>query len=358
MGFWRRIFTFQPDAFDTAEHSLEQVLWDLTENVDYSRIADSVAAVYRARTMTADTVASIPFVDALPAPNSRQTWQQFLHESMLSLQDCGDAYWRVRDGNLTVLNPVEMSVTWNPQRTARVYTYRKNERLFDGVNMRVVAINRGASDVTGRAPMESPVIRKLIAADKYIRQFYENNASPSGILNIPRDVTAEQADFARQLWVDQTRTRGPAVLSGGLTWDSDGFSPQDSQWVEGHYAGYGDVALLWGIPGALLLFNTPGSSLTYANVGDLLEQYWRATLFPTYGRRLEDALGEIYATQVRFDPEQYFLASLATRAQATRTLVDAGYEPDDAADVAGMPPMRHTGLPPVQVHVPEESPDV
>jgi hypothetical protein len=113
-----------------------------------------------------------------------------------------------------------------------------------------------------------------------------------------------------------------------------------------------DAAILFGIPGPLLESNM-GTSTTYQNRADLTEQFWRQTLYPSYASRIESNLSEVYGTRVYFDPEQYFMASLQVRAQATRTLVDAGYEPEDAADATGMPPMRHTGLAPVQVQLPE-----
>jgi HK97 family phage portal protein len=272
--------------------------------------------------------------------------QEFLVEVMLSLVNCGDAYLRLEPtGSITVLKPSEMSVTWTQADIAnavRRYEYNRR-RVFEGVNMKVVAINRGPEDLTGFGPMQSDRIAGLLAEQEYIQSVFENGGNPSGILHVPRELTKDEADAAKAQWIaaHSGSTRTPAVLSGGIEWNSTGFNASQSQWVEGHLAGVGDAALLFGIPGALMDYNTPGASLTYSNIGDLNEQFWRATLYPTYARRIEEALTEMLGVRVYFDPEEFFLASLATRSNSARQLVDGGWDPDGVLDVVGLPPIPY-----------------
>jgi phage portal protein BeeE len=134
-----------------------------------------------------------------------------------------------------------------------------------------------------------------------------------------------------------------------MTWSGEGFSPDDSQWVESHMAGATDVATLSGVPGALLNANQGGTSLTYQNLAEVWFQYWRQTLAPTYARRIESMWTDHLSSQVRFDPEELFLASMRDRTASAGELVRSGYDPAVSADVVGLPPIDHTGFLPISV---------
>ena len=361
MGIFAWLAGATPEP-DTADSALDSVLWNLDPRIQYSTLLSlGVAAVFRARQLNADTVAGLPLVmdngQAPPAPNLDQTWQQFTVETILSLQDSGDAYWRVAsNGSIRVLPHTEMSVTWNAQMTQRVYRYNLGGVIRHwGINppLVVLSMNRGAHDATGFGPMESKRIRGLIAETDYAQQYFENSGAPSGTLTVPGEMTKPEADKLREQWIAARNVRAPAVLGGGAVWESTSFSPTDSEWVAGHLAGVGDAATLFGVPGALLQYSQPGSSLTYENIQDVYQGYWRATLRPTYAVRIEEALAPILNTRVTFNPESLFLASISSRAQAAATLTNAGYNPEESARVVGLPPITHSGLIPTTVQTEE-----
>ena len=331
----------------TATHSdhLESVLFGPYIDGTLHGVADKlgVPAILRARQMTADVMASLPYTagdSPLPSPNSEQTFGDFVVETVLSLQDCGDAYW-VRSGNdWYVLDPSRVTVRWDTnQITRRYYLDQNGTPLRTGgvvPNLMVVSVNRGPSDLTGVGWLESSRIRGIVAALDYAQKYYENNASPTGILTVPAMATEPETDALLKQWVEAQKVRTPAVVSSGITWDDTGFSPNDSQWVETHRLSVGDVALMAGIPGTLLDYNTPGASLTYQNVGDVESLWVRNTLYPYYGRRLVDAFTAMYDTLVSVNFEQLELAGLASRALAANQLVLAGYEPGSVAVETGL----------------------
>ena len=111
----------------------------------------------------------------------------------------------------------------------------------------------------------------------------------------------------------------------------------------------GDVATLSGVPGSLLNYNQPGSSLTYENVESVYQGYWRQTLKPSYASRITAMWTEILGTQVRFDPEELFLASIQDRAQAASVLANSGYNGEESAEVVGLPPISVDEKEPVDV---------
>ena len=345
-----------------ATHSTlaELIINDELQRISLSRSrALAVAAIYRARQMNADTLGSLPLrpvgddAGVVPAPNARQSTREFVIETVLSMQDKGDAYWRIQpNGDLDVLWPTDMRVTWNADRTRREYRYRTDALLRPegiGRNLVVLSLNRSADDLTGAGPMESGRISGLIAEQAYSQEYFENNGNPTGILAATREITADEAKLLKESWVAARAIRQPAVLGAGLTWDPSSFSPNDSQWVETHMVGIGDIATLFAIPGVLLNYNQPGASLTYQAIDDVYEGYWRAGLFPNFGTAIEQAWAEATDTLARFDPEALFLASLKERAEAAGVLVRAGYDPADTVNVVGLPAIRHTAPLPVTI---------
>lgn len=309
----------------------------------------SVAAIFRARQMNADTLSSLPVKagDSLvTAPNRDQDTQEFVAETVLSMQDAGEAYWSISPkGELKVLDHGRMVVTWNPDRTRRIYTYENRVLRATGFgpNLVVIPMNRGAGDRTGNGPLQSKRIAGLIAEQEYSQEYFENNAQHTGALTHPGVLTGKEAKVLYDQWMLGQENRTTGVLSGGMDYKPLSFNPQDSEWVNTHLVGVGDVATLFGVPSSLLNYNQPGSSITYQSVGSVYEGYWRQTLAPTYARRIERAWGQVLGNTVRFDPEELFLASLRERGEVTAALVAQGFDPADAADVSGLPPMKHTG---------------
>jgi len=346
-----------------SRHALEGVVWpvlpgtNLVYQSTYSQaLALSVGAVYRARQMVADVVASLPVRvgDSLvPAPSVLQSAQGFIEETVLSLLDYGDAYWQVSaSGDIRVLPYDEVNVSWNQDRTKRIYSFRQQTLRTRGSSppLVVLSINRGVTDLIGYGPMRSERIKGLIAEQRWSQEFFVNGTEPTGLLTAPGTYTKDEAELIMGQWNTKTG-RAPRFLSGGLEYKSMSFSATDSDWVDTHVIGVNDVATLFGIPANLLNTSPTGqtSSLTYANVSSIYEGWYRASLYPTYIKRVSEAWGEILGSSVVFDPEELFLASLQERTFAAATLVNAGFEPEDSVDVVGLPPVRHTGKVPTTV---------
>jgi HK97 family phage portal protein len=212
-----------------------------------------------------------------------------------------------------------------------------------GRNLLVLSINRAREDLTGTGPMQSERIRGLIAEQRYVQEYYENAAMPSGTLNHPSPLSPEEAELLRVKWEEINAKRSTSVLSGGIEYKPLSFNLTDSQWTEGHMVGIGDVANLFGLPGELLNYSAPGSSLTYKNIGSVFEEYWRTYARPTYATRIEEALTGLFSTSITFDPSALFAASMRDRTASTSALVSAGYDPADVLETVGLPPMEHLG---------------
>ncbi len=336
---------------DMAEHS------SITEDIFDAIVASQtvggvgglgVASIYRARQIISDSLSALPIKagDSLVSPPNRgQDWQRFVAETVLSLQDTGDAYWHVaRNGDLSVLEPAEMQVRWSEWRgftRDRIYEFRLQRMRTSGItrNLVVLSVNRAASALTGLGWMESGRIRGIIAVDAYSQEYFENNAMPAGIMSVPQEPTNAEAKLIKKGVQDSQRQR--SLMIKPKTWDYEpsSFSPNDSQWVDSHLTSIGDVSNLSGVPAFLLSYNPPGSTQQYENVEALLIRLWRETLQPTYARRIESALTDLLGQQVTFDPASLFVTSLVNRADAASKLVGAGYDAGDVSVTVGFPDM-------------------
>ena len=346
----------------TADHAVESVILEGGDFFDAAQAygdALGVAAIFRARQLNADTIGSLPVRivssgDTPPDPNPDQDWGDLLSEAVLSMQDAGFAALYLEDRRfLYVLDHRQVSASFpdtgmaaTPSGRLRP-TWRWNTTTMRtrGIAAELFPVTMNATRQTpsGVGWMQSRRIQGVLAAQAYVEDYFRNQARPGGILRVPGTYTQEETDKLLERWQAAQTMRRPAVISQSMEWKDTAFSPSDSQWVETHRMSTGDVALLAGLPGTLLDYNTPGASLTYANLGDLHEQTWRTTWNPYYVRRLTRQISRAIRTEIRLDPEGLFLASLTSRATAAMQLVQAGYDPDSVSDRVGLDGLRHTG---------------
>ena len=354
MGFLKNLWSPEPSA--VVNHDLEQVIVAeiLQQGTGSLENAMAVAAVFRARQLNADTPASLEVKvgDSLvPAPNIDQTVQEFVVEAILAMQDHGDLYVGVRDGEMWVVKNDHITVKWDDSgRFRRYYNTETGIRYRltgPARNLIVVSMNRGVEDLTGMGWMESKRLQGIIAEQAWSQEYFENNASPVGVLSVPGVMTAEEAQRLKEQWINQRTKRTPAVVSAGAQWQDTSFSATDSEWTQTHLVGIGDVSALSGVPSNFLAYSPPGSTLTYQNVSDLWRIYWTQTLKVTYVSRLEAMWTSVLGQTVRFDPEPLLISSMKDRVWSATELVRTGFDPAEALDQVGMPPIPHTGEIPV-----------
>ena len=361
MGKLRTFIMGEPPKVAANSTLADLVVSTRLANASSEQSALAVAAVFRARQMNADTLSALPLVGPDGRPIDLDL-SDIVNEAVLAMQDNGEAYLHSAKRNgedLEVLPTESVRVEWDDpmRKNRRIYKQAPSGSRYtaDGMfrSLYVVPMNRGRSDLTGKGWMQSDRIQGVLAEQQYAQEYFENHGQPTGILKKQGTLTKKQAQEFRRAWMEAREIRGPAVMDSAMEWINTGFSANDSQWVDSHTAGIGDISTLAGIPGALLNYFMSGSNLTYANLSDLYIHYWRGTLSVTYASRIAKALSAILPIRVRFEPEELFKASLQTRADAASKLVYAGYEPDDVTDAVSLPPIRHTGQIPTTLQ-PEE----
>jgi len=192
-----------------------------------------------------------------------------------------------------------------------------------------------------------------IAAEMYAARVLQNGSAPGGYLSTDQPLTREQAAQLAADW--EALHRGPenagrvAVLGRGARWLSVGLSPADAQLLATREYQVAEIARMFGVP--LWLLDAHAKDTSW---GSGLEEQNRAFLSYTlvgWIRRFEETITDELIPQeelvCRMDTSALTRGKLADQVSAARALVQAGYDPADVLAVVGLPPIRHTGRPPV-----------
>lgn len=100
-----------------------------------------------------------------------------------------------------------------------------------------------------------------LAAQKYGIRYFEDSANPSGLLTTEQDLTPEQAKQAMKRWIQSHQGRRlPALMSGGLTWQSIQVTPEESQFLQTRANQVSEVARFFRIPAHMIGDSTKATS--------------------------------------------------------------------------------------------------
>lgn len=324
----------QVTDIEIAFASMEANILGLTET--------GVPAVFRARQILIDTIASLPLEelagrvvvnelpDILASPDPTQTYHQTMAEIGASLIDHGNAFLWVRafdeTGNpraVKVLDPREVSVNWDRPRINRLYSWR-DQTMREGEDFIDIPINRGPGELRGRGPIEAArmtTLQAAVAEEAVAKTMAEDNYTPSMAIKTPEAKTRQEAELILETWMAGRDRNGgrkrPAVLGGGSSIEQLTFKPVDAQWIESRNFTVQQIGRLFGLHGFFLLVDS-GSSLTYSTTESLFRLFLTATLRPTYLERIEQSFSRLLPSRrtARFNTEEILRADILSRYQA------------------------------------------
>ena len=314
--------------------------------------------------------------------------------------------------NLAVLNPSTVEVKRNGLGSfvfsvvGEEKTLSAEEVLYIPDLLRPGTI-RGVSRV--HALRENLGLAKALEA--YAGTFFGQGTTLHGVIEVPGAITQEQAESLRNSfdnshkgWRKSGRT---GVLSGGAQFRPTQVDPEKSQALEARHMAVEDIARIWRIPSHML--NLPGTN-TYSSVEQNMLAFTTHTLRP-YVTLIEDSMSSLmsrypgganafikfnmsalvrgdiqsrysaYSTGLQsgflaindirrledLSPQQgdaaeavrvplanVNLSESGVKAQRekvsmVRDLVFAGFDPEKAMEMVGLPVVEHTGLPSVQL---------
>jgi len=281
----------------------------------------------------------------LQRPDPNLTRVEFLSQSVHDLVVNGECFWLLSgvEGNAewaTVLPWAEVEVEPDESGLRASYAWR-DQKLVLGETIAHIALGRRAGEMRGISPLKQalPTLENIYSAEAFASMWFSSGGVPSTILTTGQTLTADEASLLQAQWVAARSSAGagsPAVLSQGMTADFPSTNPEQSQMLQSRDQGVATVARLLGIPGALLMANTAGSTIYYSNVESAISSLVKATVLPMYLTPIEQALSDLVSDEyaVRFGMNELERTEASTRFAIYKIAIDAGILSADDVRIA------------------------
>jgi HK97 family phage portal protein len=417
-----------------------------------SETAIRMSTVYACVRLLGDTISSLPMgayvrrgrqrisyaavYGDVPAwvnkPNSELTRMEFLEQVLSSLNLRGNAYiLTVRDDmgdvvELYCINPESVRIVRKGPNEPLVYEVTVKEYDPAGgvysqdFNQKVMTLTKNEllhiplfllpGSLYGLGPIEAAriTIGSVMAADTYAASYFGNAANPGGIIEVPGEMTEEQATSIGRDW--NITHSGPyragkiGVLTGGAQFKPLALNAQDAQLLDTRRFGLEEVARLFRVPISLLGHPVAGA-MSFASVEAQNLSFVQHSLRPLL-ERIEQALSSLLpekdgfvkfnldallrgTTIERYDAytkglregflslndvraiedlsplgeagDQYRVplqnidaadakdVGLKLRTEIAAQLIQVGFDPAAVNEAVGLPKMKHTGVPSSQL---------
>jgi HK97 family phage portal protein len=430
-----RLFEERATSFQTIFQAGDDLAFgNLSDTFIDSKTVFQVNAVFSAVSLIADTISTLPLDAFIRIDGQRRAFRPrpawvdrpdialprtaFYNSAIVSLLLDGNLFVRVFSNgrgevvNLVVLNPLTVEVKRNARGEA-VFTVENETKTLTSEDIIFIpdVLRPGQMRGVSRVEALKENFGLALALEKFAATFFGQGTNLNGVLEVPGNLTAEQAENLRngfdakhKGWRRGHRT---GIISGGATFKPTQVDPESSQSIEARRLAVEDVARAFNIPGHLL--QIPGTT-TYGSVeasglqfithclrpivqkledgfSPLMARYpggetafikWNldglaradlASRMSSYSigiqagfmsindvRRLEDmsdiddpAASAVRVPLANVNIDAADLIATEKKVNMARTLVFAGYDPSDALRAVGLDPITHTGVPSTQL---------
>lgn len=216
----------------------------------------------------------------------------------------------------------------------------------------------------------SPVLRfartlgLAIAEEIYQSSLLGNGTQINGYLSSDQTITLAQAEELARLWDERHKGSENAgrtpVMGKGTKWQSTQLNAVDSRIMEAVQMSLSDIGRMFGEPEWML-----GSHSKDSSWGSGLEEQFRTFIVVTLAdpiTRFQGTISDELVTNpkrfARFDQTPLTRGKLVDQVNALGAMVRAGFDPEESATMVGLPPVKHTGLPPVTLQADQSAVDV
>lgn len=396
-----------------------------------------MSTVYSCVRLLADTISSLPvgaYVrrgrNRLPyatiygeqpswvsRPNPETTRLEFYEQIVTSFKLEGNAYiLTVRDGlgdvqELYVIDPVNVRIERIAAGEPLVYfvkvkdalgTYEErltSKELLHVPDFRLPGQRYGLSPIAACRT----TLGAAMAADIYAASYFGNAANPGGVIEVPGELTEEQAqDIGRDWNLNHTgpyRAGKIGIISGGASFKPLQINAQDAQLLDTRRFSVEEIARIFRVPlsllghpvaGAMSFASVEAQNLSFVqhSLRPILERIEQSlsTLLPesdgfirfnldallrgttlerydSYTKGLREgflSLNDVHAYEDMAPIEsgdQYRVplqnidaadakdVGLKLRTEIAASLIQVGFDPAEVTKAVGLPDMKHTGLP-------------
>ena len=297
-------------------------------------------------------------------PDPYNTPQAFYGGTAAQMAKYGEFVWYIanRDGDnlasaLVLVPLAELQVQDNPDdrlrpayRWGTINSIRYSPATPEGKFVHVKYPLAEPLDLRGKGPLQLCNVASSISveAQAWAAQFYAEGGNPSVIIKWAEFLSPtedadgySEADRVRNQWVNKPHNV-PRVIDPHVdSVDYKDVNTASAQMLEARMHQKGDSAEMFGIPGSLLEYQQPGSTLTYQNLEGEFTKFIKVCEQPLYLEPIEQALSDLLprTTVARFNVEGYLRADVKTRYEVHGIAIDKGiYGPEYAQRKEGILP--------------------
>ncbi len=309
-------------------------------------------------------------LDLWNMPNPFMPRQEFVEIAQQHLDLTGEAWWVVARGpgklplELWPVRPDRMAPVPDPTKylSGYVYTSPDGDRIPLGVDEVIFLRMPNPSDpYRGMGPVQSLLTH--LDAVKYTaewnRNFFANSAEPGGIVEVEKRLGDNEFEEMRARWQEQHRgvanAHRVAILEQGK-WVDRKYTNRDMQFAELQTVSREIIREAYGLHITFLGGSDVGHSRAEAEAAEVINARWKVR--PRLGRiksALNTELLKLYGptgTGLEFDhdnpvppDQQAENEHLTSRANAAKTLVEAGYDRTEVLVTVGLPDMALAAAP-------------
>ena len=341
-----------------------------------------VPAIFRAVSLIAATVGSLSLeayqlgalvTDRLQVPrlivrpNPFSTPQVFFRDTAFYLASRGEAWWWIAsrdvDGTATALYPVppwEITVAANNRNRLRP-TIQWQGKTIPNEDMVQITFLPDMMNLRGLGPLQlcGAAASVAVESQEWAANFYAGNL-PSVIGETDMDLDENDMLALDAQWLEKDKTNLPRWMTGGIKLKDFAIDPAKAQLTESREFQVGEAARMFGIPGPLLEYSAPGSSLTYQNNESVWAEFQEGCLSPYYLEPIEQSMSDLLtrATVARFNLNQLLRADIKTRYEVYQLGITTGVlTTDEARASEGLAP-GNVDYAPVPQTPPSAVPDI
>lgn len=269
-----------------------------------SAIAASAASVpLYATDSRGNEVPAFAGMKLLSDPNKGQSQSDFIEQLVTYWLISGNAY-AVRDEGsskpleLWTLCPANMSIYSGESGLPAYYKYRSagGEKNFpvDQVSGACDVFHWRRPSIDGGQYGLSPMFSAGYSIDihnevsRWNKSTLQNNAKPSGALQIDGNLTDEQMNRVKSMvddqWSGSNNAGRPMLLEGGMKWQQMSMSPAELDYIKNKQDVAREICQAFGFPP--LLLGLAGDN-TYANYSEARLALWEDTVLPVLDKFLD-----------------------------------------------------------------------
>jgi len=295
-----------------------------------------------------DGVALSPTPSVIIRPDVNRSRRDFLSRTVINLAMSGEAFILCTYDSkgavkiFETLDPAQVQIQYHERTGEKTFEY--NNRKYSMREMKHLRLFELPGSTRGLGPIQAArqTLFGYSTLQRHSTSFVKNNGVPQGVLSAPVETDTALTEEHQRAWYAALENSGIAVLPPGYRFEALSLSPADLAFLDQMRYSVTDIARLFGVPAPYLLADQgEGGSLTYSNLSQVDQQFYRTTLL-AYLQVIEDAMSSalVRGQEVKFDLTEWLRPDDKTRYETYQLGLNAGFLTlEEVREKEGLPPL-------------------